>query len=152
DVQIGIDGSVTGSASLTGVPVFGQPVDFTGTVSAPANGPLQGSFTADIAGPVALGGGASISAVHVTLSGSGLSVTGAVKVGGNTGPVVLVSGSYTDAQTWSLNAASTATNWTPVAGVTINAVFTGAVSSVNGVVSFGLTADAQAPIVLSDQV
>lgn len=137
DLLVATDGSVTATLDLEQVPVFGQPLDLAGTLSAPAGGPLTGSLTADLPGPITVADGVVLSDLHVALGSAGFAVDGTATVAGFT---VEVAGTYADAGTWALTVTSgTASGLEPIDGLTVDGTLTGTVTSVADVVTFDLT-------------
>src|SRR5262249_717626 len=109
---------------------------------------ITGTITADL-GSITLGS-VTLTDTHLALVETGFHLTGTAQINGL--PPIAVSGQITDQNNWPPNATATATAWTPVPALTVNPALPGALSSVNGVVSFSLTADATTPIALTPQV
>ncbi|MGH9172243.1 MAG: kelch repeat-containing protein, partial [Acidimicrobiales bacterium] len=135
-------GAISGTATLTGLQVFGQPVtNFTGSVSWSSSAGFSGSLTADIAGPFAPFSaipGLEISNLDISLGTSGLTVSGDVSVEGLT---IAIDGSLQSFKSWSLSlSVATTSSWTPVPGVTIGGTLTGSITDANGAISFDVTA------------
>lgn len=153
DVDIGLtDGSFSGTATVSGLVVFGVAIGLQGTVSRSA----QGSVTADVTtcqpsgssctpGPIAgpftpfPGVPVTLTDVGLSLGTSGLAVTGTLSVDG-LGSLSL-DGTLSSLETWSLTvAAAQAQAWQPAPSVTIDAALSGTISDTSGVVTFTLSA------------
>ena len=151
-LTVGMDGSIAGTATVTGLTVFGVTVDLAGSVDRTAGGSVSASVgtctpTASgctpgpIAGPLTPFPGVPVTLTDVTLDlgTSGLTVGGTMSVAGLTS--LSLSGTLTSLQKWSLTAAlAAASPWTPVPGVTIDAVVSGTITDNNGPVTFDLAA------------
>ncbi len=148
------DGTLNATASITGLSLFGQVVDLsgsitrssTGTVTADVTtcapqtgggclpGPLPGVITPFSAVP-----SLTLSNVSFSLGTSGLAVSGTVSLDG-LGSLAL-SGSLQSFDNWTLTVAATAAQvWQPAPGVSIDAELSGTLSDAAGVVSFDLKA------------
>jgi hypothetical protein len=153
DVDIGLtDGSFSGTATVSGLVVFGVAVGLRGTVSRSA----QGSVTADVTtcqpsgssctpGPIAgpftpfPGVPVTLTDVGLSLGTAGLAVTGTLSVDG-LGSLSL-DGTLSSLDTWSLTvAAAQAQAWQPAPSVTVDAALSGTISDSSGVVTFALSA------------
>lgn len=154
-VTLATDGSFSGTATVTGLTVFGATVDLAGSVSRTAGGPVtaqvgtcsptsSGCSPGPVAGPLTPFPGVPVtfSDVTVDLGTSGLTVAGTMSVAGLTS--LSLAGTLTSLQNWSLTAAlAAASPWTPVPGVTIDAVVSGTIADNNGPVTFDLSASGQ---------
>ena len=148
------DGTLNATASITGLSIFGQVVDLSGSITrsstgavtadvgtcAPQTGggclpgPLPGVITPFSAVP-----SLTLSDVSFSLGTSGLAVSGTVSLDG-LGSLAL-SGSLQSFDTWTLTVAATAAQvWQPAPQVSIDAALSGTLSDAAGVVSFDLKA------------
>ena len=153
DVDIGLtDGSFSGTATVSGLVVFGTAVGLRGTISRSAQGVVTADVTTcqpsgssctpgPIAGPFTPFPGVPVTLTDVGLSlgTSGLAVTGTLSVDG-LGSLSL-DGTLSSLDTWSLTvAAAQARAWQPAPSVTIDAALSGTISDSSGVVTFSLSA------------
>jgi hypothetical protein len=135
-------GDFQGTASLSGVHLFGHPVDFSGAVSGDRTGIKSSSVSATIAGPIKAASGFSLSNTTLTLGSDGISVSsdGAVGIGAQSVPVH-VAGSFSHLNTWSLSVSTPSLHtWTPVSGLTISPALSGALTDTAGKITFDVSA------------
>ncbi|MCW2495522.1 kelch repeat-containing protein [Jatrophihabitans sp.] len=123
-VAISKDGSFSGAGSVTGLSLFGQTLDLSGSVSRSAAGVFSSNLSAASAGTITIGD-ATLSGVTVSVGSSGLSATGTLAVAST---AVAFTAAFTNTKTYSLVVHATISNWTPAAGVTVNAILTGTLS------------------------
>ena len=148
------DGTLNATASITGLSLFGQVIDLSGTVTRSAGGaitadvttcapqpdgscqpgPLPGTLTPFPALP-----SLTLTDVSLSLGTAGLAVSGTAALNG-LGSLAL-SGSLQSLDTWTLTVAATAAQvWQPVPQVSIDAALSGTLSDASGVISFDLKA------------
>jgi hypothetical protein len=146
------DGSFTGTATVSGLTVFGVNIGLVGTISRSAAGVITANIAScqpngptcnlgPIAGPITPFPGVPVqlSNVDFSLGTSGLMVSATMAVAGLT--TLNVSGTLAGLQRWTLTvSAAQAQAWQPAPSVTIDAMLSGTISDNNGPVSFALAA------------
>ena len=143
EVVIGVaDGTFSGNATLTGLTLFGQTLNLSGTATGTRTFGklvLGISITAELPGPIAMPGVPSItlSDISVTLGTQGIAVAATMSVAGRTG--LTINGTLTSMSDWSLTVTSGLLSWTPAPQFTLNAL-SGTVSRKNGVITYDLSA------------
>ena len=123
-VSIAADGSFAGSASVTGLNLFGRSVDLAGAVNRTSAGVISASIDGSLAGSVTLGD-AVLHDVSVGVGSGGLTAAGSITVAGTS---VAFTAALASTTAYALTVSSTVRNWTPTAGVTVNAVVSGALT------------------------
>jgi hypothetical protein len=144
EVVIGTaDGTFSGNATLTGLTVFGQTLNLSGSATGTRTFGklvLGISITAALPGPISMPGVPSItlSDISVTLGTQGIAVAATMSVAGRTG--LTINGTLTSMSDWSLTVTSGALSWTPAPQFTVTAQLSGTVSRKNGVITYDLSA------------
>ncbi len=155
-LTVGSGGTFSGTATVTGLVVFGQDVGLVGTISRSASGAItatvsscqptaKGCVKGPIAGPFTPFPGVplQLSTVSFSLGTGGLAVAGTMTVDGLGS--LTVSGTLQSLRTWAVTVtAAAAHSWSPAPGVTISPSFTGTVTDAAGTVTFSLTASGSA--------
>jgi Bacterial Ig-like domain (group 3)/Kelch motif len=151
-LTVGSGGAFSGTATVTGLTVFGQSIGLVGTVDRSTTGAITATISScqpgpagctkgPIAGPFTPFAGVpfQLSTVSFSLGTSGLSVAADMTVDGL--GQLSVQGTLQSLKTWSIDvSASAAQSWSPVPSVTFSPSFTGTVTDANGTVSFQLGA------------
>jgi hypothetical protein len=152
-VSISSDGSFSGSGSVTGLVIFGQTVNLSGTVSKTATGSIQANITTcnvntsgtcvpgALPGPFSPFAGINVTFTNVLISlgTSGLNVSGNVSVEGLFN--LTFSGSFNNLSNWAIAISETnPQTYNPIAGVSINANFAGSLSDSAGVITYDIQA------------
>ena len=151
-LTVGSGGAFSGTATVTGLTVFGQSIGLVGTVDRSTTGVITATISScqpgpagctkgPIAGPFTPFAGVpfQLSTVSFSLGTSGLSVAADMTVDGL--GQLSVQGTLQSLKTWSIDvSASAAQSWSPVPSVTFSPSFTGTVTDANGTVSFQLAA------------
>src|SRR6185437_14102178 len=139
-LTVGTNGTFSGSATVSGLTVFGQSVGLVGTIARSTTGAITATISScqptatgctkgPIAGPFTPFGGVplQLSTVSFSLGTTGLSVAGTMSV--DTLGSLTVTGTLKNLKTWSVNvAASAARTWSPAPDVSLTPSFTGHVT------------------------
>jgi hypothetical protein len=146
------DGAFTGTATVTGLTIFGAVIDLSGSVDRSAAGVISADVTTCAPtttgtgctpGPIAgtltpfSGVPVTLSKVTVALGTAGLSVGGTMTVAGLS---LAISGSLASFDQWALHASTSAVHWNPAPDVQIDAAVSGSLTDTAGTVGFNLSA------------
>jgi hypothetical protein len=135
-------GAVAGTATITGLTVFGQAVtNFGGSFSWSSSAGFTVTITGAISGqfaPFSSIPGLEFSGISFTLGTGGLTIKGDMSIDGLT--TISLNGSFTSLQNWSISLAVTPSLWQPAPDITINGELTGSITDTNGAIGFSLTA------------
>ncbi|HEV2360185.1 MAG TPA: kelch repeat-containing protein, partial [Acidimicrobiales bacterium] len=151
-LTVSSDGSFSGSATVSGLVVFGQAVGLQGTVARDSSGKFTANITTcqpsattctpgPIAGPFTPFAGVPVTLTNVQLSlgTDGLTVAGTASVDNLV--TLSLNGTLQNLKNWSVTiAAATQQSFNPLPGITINAQLSGTVNDSNGAVSFNVSA------------
>lgn len=144
EVVIGTaDGTFSGNATLTGLTLFGQTLNLSGSAAGTRSFGklvLDISITAELPGPIQMPGVPSITLtdISVTLGTGGIAVAATMSVAGRTG--LTIDGTLTSMSDWSLTVTSGVLSWTPAPQFTVTAQLSGTVSRKNGAITYDLSA------------
>lgn len=142
--QFSTDGALSATLDVSGLTVFGTPLDLSGSLSRSATGTVQANVTASIPGtitPFPAVPSLSFSDVTVSLGTDGLSASGTMTLDG-LGSLQL-SGTIQSIDDWTITvAAASAQTWQPAQGVELDAQLSGTLSDTKGAVTFDLKASA----------